>query len=89
MTPHDQYAAAAIQGLLARGDFPVADVPAEAAAVADAMAAEACKRWGHHFDYDRSESPPCVRCGERLIVKCDDCQRPKGSGPGSCDCVPF
>ena len=87
MTPRDQYFAAAVTGLLACGDDAYV-VAYNAADIADAMAAEACKRWGHEYVLEQ-ESGPCYRCGETRIVKCDTCGCPKGSGPRSCDCVPF
>jgi hypothetical protein len=87
MTPRDQYLLATIQAMHARG-VAISIAEEMAFECVDRMVAEACKRWGHEYVYERA-SGPCYRCGEVRIVKCGHCDLPKGSGPGSCDCVPF
>jgi hypothetical protein len=63
-------------------------VARDACLLADVMAAEACKRWGHDIE-DLSRSSRCIRCGDLNVVTCDDCGLPKGRGSRTCDCIPF
>ncbi len=67
MTPRDHYAAGALQGLLAEAagsqpwDSQSPALVSLAADIADLMAAEACKRWGHLGTFGS-----CGRCGVDL-----------------------
>jgi len=62
-TIRDQYAMAALTGLLAdpKVNGTAEQFAGSAAAVVDAMVVEACKRWGHIRSVDR-----CERCGPTL-----------------------
>jgi len=93
MTPRDHFAAAALTALV-RGsrtycDEDLAVLADSACAFAEAVARQACARWGHLYERTTDESARCIRCGVMTIRRCDHCKRPKGSGPGTCDCVPF
>ncbi len=69
MTPRDYYAAAALVGLLADPDNTNDDPFTGALNIADLMATEACKRWGHYTTQpdDGTPSAECARCGVELM----------------------
>jgi hypothetical protein len=101
MTPRDHYAAAALQGIISTapsgGLLEPEAISLSAIEIAERMAVEACKRWGHDLS-TVGESCHCSRCGELNVVVCDICGRPKGSGATArvngvttetCGCIPF